>query len=211
MKVEIWSDVVCPWCYIGKRRFERALEGFEGDVEVTWRSFQLDPGEPQVLSVPLDESLASKYRMSLPEAREMMAQMTRTAAAEGLAFDFSRAQRGNTLDAHRLLHLAAQHGVQAEMKERLLRAYMSEGRAISNRDELAELAGDVGLDPDEVAGMLAGDTFTDAVRQDALRARELGIQGVPFFLLDGKVGISGAQPPELLRRGLESINGTRDG
>lgn len=211
MKVEIWSDVVCPWCYIGKRRFERALEGFDEEVELIWRSFQLDPGEPEVLTTPLDEALAVKYRMTLPQAREMMAQMTRTAAGEGLTFDFDRAQRGNTLDAHRLLHFAAQHRLQGEMKERLLRAYMSEGRAISNREELAALAGEVGLDADEAATMLAGDAFTEAVRQDVVRARELGVQGVPFFLLDGKVGISGAQPPELIRRGLESVRNARGG
>ncbi|MEX2528568.1 MAG: DsbA family oxidoreductase [Gemmatimonadota bacterium] len=204
MKVEIWSDVVCPWCYIGKRRFERALEDFDDEVAVVWRSFQLDPGEPQKQTTRLDEALAAKYRMTLEQAREMMNQMTRAASGEGLAFDFSRAQRGNTLDAHRLLHFAAERGVQPEMKERLLRAYFTEGRPISDPRELAGLAGEVGLDPDEASGMLAGDAFTDAVRRDALRARELGIQGVPFFLLDGRIGISGAQPPDLIRQGLDS-------
>jgi predicted DsbA family dithiol-disulfide isomerase len=204
MKVEIWSDVVCPWCYIGKRRFEMALEGFDGEVEVVWRSFELDPGAPREPAAALDEALAAKYGMTLEQARNMMGEMTRSAAGEGLEFDFGRAQGGNTLDAHRLLHFAAEKGVQPEMKERLLRAYLTEGRAISDREELAGLAGDVGLDPDEVAEMLAGDAFIAAVRQDELRARELGVRGVPFFLIDEKIGIPGAQPPELLRRGLAS-------
>lgn len=202
MKVEIWSDVVCPWCYIGKRRFEAALEGFDENVEVVWRSFELDPGAPRQPATALDEALAAKYGMSLEQARTMMGEMTRTAAKEGLEFDFSRAQGGNTLDAHRLLHFAAGRGVQAELKERLLRAYMTEGRAISDPKELAELAGEVGLDRDEVAEMLAGGAFIDAVRQDELRARELGVRGVPFFLIDEAIGIPGAQPPELLRKGL---------
>ncbi len=204
MKVEIWSDVVCPWCYIGKRRFESALEGFDEEVEVVWRSFELDPGAPRHPEGALDEALAAKYGMSLEAARDMMGQMTRTAAGEGLEFDFGRARGGNTLDAHRLLHFAAERGVQAEMKERLLRAYMTEGRAISDRDELSALATEVGLDADEVAEMLSGDAFTDAVRRDEMRAREIGVRGVPFFLIDEKVGISGAQPPELLHQGLAS-------
>jgi predicted DsbA family dithiol-disulfide isomerase/mRNA-degrading endonuclease toxin of MazEF toxin-antitoxin module len=204
MKVEIWSDVVCPWCYIGKRRLETALDGFDEEVEVVWRSFELDPGAPRKPEEALDEALAAKYGMTLEQARDMMGQMTRTAAGEGLEFDFSRAQRGNTLDAHRLLHFAAERGVQAEMKERLLRAYLTEGRAISDPAELAALAGEVRLDVDEVAEMLDGDAFTDAVRRDGLRARELGVRGVPFFLIDEKIGIPGAQPPEVLRRGLAS-------
>ena len=204
MKVEVWSDVVCPWCYIGKRRFERALEGFEGEVEVAWRSFELNPGAPRTPERALDEGLARKYGMSVAQARYMMDHVTRTAADEGLAFDFGRAQGGNTLDAHRLLHLATERGLGAEMKERLLGAYFTEGRAISDRDELAALAGEVGLDAEEVAEILAGDAFTDAVRRDELRARELGVRGVPFFLIDERIGIEGAQPPELIRRGLVS-------
>ncbi len=204
MKVEIWSDVVCPWCYIGKRRFEKALEGFDESVEVSWRSFELDPVAPKEPAAALDEALASKYGMSLEQARAMMDQMTRTAAAEGLDFDFGRARGGNTLDAHRLLHFAAEQGLQAEMKERLLRGYMTEGRAISDPAELAELASEVGLDPDEVTAMLAGDAYTDAVRRDEARAREIGVRGVPFFLIDERIGVSGAQPPELIRQALAS-------
>lgn len=204
MKVEIWSDVVCPWCYIGKRRFETALAEFDEEVEVVWRSFELDPGAPNEPATALDEALAAKYGMTVEQARDMMDQMTRTASGEGLEFDFSRAKGGNTLNAHRLLHFAAGQDVQPAMKERLLRAYLTEGRAISDPEELAALAGDVGLDSDEVARMLAGDAFIDAVRRDELRARELGVRGVPFFLMDGRIGVSGAQPPDFLRQALAS-------
>jgi predicted DsbA family dithiol-disulfide isomerase len=206
MKVEIWSDVVCPWCYIGKRRFEAALEALEGeigDVEVTWRSFELDPRAAREPEQGLARELASRYGMSEEQAQDMMDQMTRAAAAEGLDFDFARARRGNTLHAHRLLHLAADAGVQGDMKERLLRAYFTEGRAIADRDELAALAAEVGLDAAEVQRVLAGDRYVEAVRADEARALSLGIRGVPFFLLDGKFGISGAQSPEVLRQALE--------
>jgi len=206
MKVEIWSDVVCPWCYIGKRRFEAALEALEGeigDVEVTWRSFELDPRAVREPEQGLARELASKYGMSEEQAQDMMDQMTRAAAAEGLDFDFARARRGNTLDAHRLLHVAADAGIQGTMKERLLRAYFTEGRAIADRDELAALAAEVGLEAAEVQGVLAGDRYVEAVRADEARALSLGIRGVPFFLLDGKFGISGAQSPEVLRQALE--------
>ena len=210
MKVEIWSDVACPWCYIGKRRLERALDGLEElkeDVEVVWRSFELDPSAPAEPQEELDKALASKYRMSVEDAREMMAHMTRTGAQEGLELNFDRARGGNTLDAHRLLHFAAAHGVQSAMKERLFQAYMTEGRPISDRTELARLAGEVGLDPDDVRAMLESERFVDEVRQDEARARELGIRGVPFFLIDGRGGVPGAQPAHLLREALQKMAG----
>jgi predicted DsbA family dithiol-disulfide isomerase len=203
VKVEIWSDVVCPWCYIGKRRFEAAVEGMDTPVEVVWRSFELDPSASRSPQGTLAEELAAKYGMSVEEARAMMDHMTRTAAAEGLEFDFERARRGNTLDAHRLLHFAAERGLQGEMKERLLRAYFTEGRAIADPAELAALAAEVGLDAGEVEGVLAGDDYVDAVREDETRARSLGIRGVPFFLIDGKLAVSGAQPSDLMRQALE--------
>ncbi len=203
MKIEIWSDVVCPWCYIGKRRFEAALEGLDEAVEVRWRSFELDPGALPTPEGSLAEELASKYRLTVEEAERMMDQMAQAARGEGLEFDFASARRGNTLDAHRLLHFASDRGVQGEMKERLLRAYFSEGRAIADRGELAALAADAGLDQDEVEAMLSGSDYVDAVRRDEARAGELGIGGVPFFLIQGRLGISGAQPVELMRQGLE--------
>jgi predicted DsbA family dithiol-disulfide isomerase len=214
MKVEIWSDVVCPWCYIGKRRFEAALDGLDarcGEIQVIWRSFELDPGAATEPAQGLARELASKYGMTEEQAQDMMDQMTRAAAAEGLDFDFARARRGNTLDAHRLLHFAADAGLQGPLKERLLRAYFTEGRAIADRDELAALAEEVGLDAADAQGVLAGDRYVEAVRADEARARSLGIRGVPFFLVDGKFGISGAQSPELLRQALERAAAERPG
>ncbi|HUE95129.1 MAG TPA: DsbA family oxidoreductase [Longimicrobiaceae bacterium] len=207
MNIEIWSDVVCPWCYIGKRRLERALEEFEQNVEVVWRSFELDPSAPTEPIGKLDEHLAEKYGTSVEQARGMMDQMARAGAEEGLALNFDRAQRGNTLDAHRLIHLAATQGVQSEMKERLFRAYMTEGKAISDRNELANLAGEVGLDAEEVRAMLDTDAFVEDVRADELRARHIGVSGVPFFVIDGRFGVSGAQSAEVLLEGLRRAAG----
>lgn len=205
MKIEIWSDVVCPWCYIGKRRLEAALERFDGDVELEWRSFELNPQAPRTPEKPLDESLADKYGVSLSKARKMLDQMTQTAADEGLELDFESAQGGNTFDAHRVLHFAKEHGVQTEMKERLFSAYMTEGRPISDRDELAELAGEVGLEIDSVREMLESEAYEEDVRKDEAEAREVGVRGVPFFLIDGEYGVSGAQPSDALLNTFEDI------
>lgn len=211
LRIDVWSDIVCPWCYIGKRRLERALEAFpEGAVEVVWRSFELDPSAPTELPGPLDEELARKYGTSLEQAREMMDNLSRTAAAEGLEFHFDRARRGNTVDAHRVLHLAAREGLQPAMKERLLRAYMTEGRAVSDRNELAALAAEVGLDGPSVRAMLDTDAFLADVRADEAEARRLGIRGVPFFVLDGRYGVSGAQPADLLADAIRQAASTRD-
>src|SRR5947209_7827059 len=141
MQVEIWSDVVCPWCYVGKRRFEQALEKFEhaDDVTVTYRAFELDPHAPAERTGDHDERLARKYGLSVDRARQLNAQMTETAAGEGLEFRFDRMRGGNTFDAHRLLHLAAEHGKQLELKERLLRATFTDGEPIGERDTLARL------------------------------------------------------------------------
>lgn len=202
MKIEIWSDVVCPWCYIGKRRMERALEDSAEDVEVVWRSFELDPSAPTEPIDRLDEALAVKYGTTLEEARGMMDRMTQVAADEGLDLRFDLARRGNTFDAHRLLHFAAARDLQPAMKERLFQAYMTEGRAISDREDLARLAGEVGLDTDEVHAMLASDELAAEVRRDQALARTLGIQGVPFFVFDGRLAVSGAQPPEVFASAL---------
>ena len=207
MKIEIWSDVVCPWCYIGKRRLERALEDYAEPVEVVWRSFELDPSAPREPLDKLDEALAEKYGTSVDEARAMMDGMARTAAEEGLELNFDRAKRGNTLDAHRLLHFAASRDLQSEMKERLFRAYMIEGRAISDRDELALLAADVGLDAAEVRALLETDRFEREVRMDQARARQIGIRGVPFFVLDGRLAVSGAQPSDVFRGAFQQLEG----
>jgi predicted DsbA family dithiol-disulfide isomerase len=210
VQVEIWSDVACPWCYIGKRRFEAALAEFEhrDEVTVTWRSFELDPAAPSEREGNLAEHLARKYGMAASEARERQQQLTEMAAAEGLAFRFDLARSGSTFDAHRIVHLAAGHGLQDAMKERLLRAYFSEGKLISDHDALAALAAEAGLPADEVAETLAGERYAEQVRDDELTARRLGISAVPTFVVDRALAASGAYPPDalldLLRRGWEA-------
>jgi predicted DsbA family dithiol-disulfide isomerase len=205
MKVEIWSDVICPWCYIGKRRFEQALALFDGrdDVEVEWRSFELDPTS-STAPQPLADRLAQKFDVSRDEALAMNERMTETAAGAGLQFRLDVAQSGNTFDAHRLIHLAAAHDLQGAMKEQLMEGYFSEGRAISDRDALVELASRAGIDPDEARAMLESDRFTAEVREDEQLASGFGISGVPFFVLDRHYGISGAQPIEVLLEALEA-------
>jgi predicted DsbA family dithiol-disulfide isomerase len=204
MKVEIWSDVICPWCYIGKRRFEQALALFDGrdDVEVEWRSFELDPGSPAEPQ-PLADRLAQKFNVSHDEAVTMNERMTETASGVGLQFRLDVAQSGNTFDAHRLIHLAAAHGLQGAMKEQLMEGYFSEGRAISDRDTLVELAARAGLDADEARAMLESDRFTAEVREDERLATGFGISGVPFFVLDRHYGVSGAQPVEVMLETLQ--------
>jgi len=206
VKVEIWSDVVCPWCYIGKRRFETALAQFEraDEVEVVWRSFELDPDAPRTQADSSLEHLARKYGMSVDQARASQNHVTELAAAEGLEYRLADVRRGNSFDAHRLLHLARERGKQDELKERLLRAYFSEGEPIGEPEALGRLPVEVGLDRMEVAEMLAGDRFAREVRDDEHSARLLGIRGVPFFVLDERYGIEGAQPAESILQALRT-------
>ncbi|HWC87414.1 MAG TPA: DsbA family oxidoreductase [Solirubrobacteraceae bacterium] len=210
MQIEIWSDVACPWCFVGKRRFEAALAAFEhrDEVQVTWRSFELDPTAPQASEGDLASHLAAKYGMSIEEARARQGQMADLAAAEGITMRHDIARRASTFDAHRLIQLAAAHGLQDAMKERLLRAYHSEGRVISDHETLAALAAEVGLPETEVRQMLAGDGYADAVREDERIAHRLGISAVPTFVVDRALAASGAHPPEalleLLRQGWEA-------
>jgi predicted DsbA family dithiol-disulfide isomerase len=198
--VEIWSDIACPWCYVGKRRFEAALARFEhrGDVRVTWRSFELDPGAPDEREGERAARLAEKYGMTVEQAREMERQMTDTAAGEGLDFRFDLARSGSTFDGHRVVHLAGEHERQDAMKERLLRAYFGEGELMSDRETLVRLAVEVGLDEDEVRGMLASDRLAEEVRDDERTAHAFGISAVPTFVVDRSIGVSGAHPPEAL-------------
>ena len=205
MRVEIWSDVVCPWCYVGKRRFEAALAQFPhaDEVEVVWRSFELDPGAPTERTGDYVTHLAQKYGRSRADAQGMLDSMTATAAEAGLDFRFDRARPGNTFDAHRVLHLAADRGVQGALKERLLRATFTEGEPIADRDALVRLATEVGLDPDEVREVLATDRYAEAVRADEAQAAAFGIRGVPFFVVDRTYGVSGAQPSDALLQVLE--------
>jgi predicted DsbA family dithiol-disulfide isomerase len=216
MKVEIWSDIACPWCYVGKRRFEQALGRFEhrDDVEVVWRSFELDPSAPRSVGMPQDELLAKKYGMPIERAREMNARMTSEAAKEGLDFHVDRVQVGNTFDAHRLVHLAAEAGKAEAMKERLMRAYFTEGESVGDPATLERLAAEVGLDETSVRDVLGGDRFAADVRADESRARSFGISGVPFFAIDERYGVSGAQTPDVLLEALRQAHTevpTRDG
>ena len=199
MNVEIWSDVVCPWCYIGKRNFEAALAAFEHgeEVQVVWRSYELDPTAPAEREGDYAGRIASKYGMSRDEAQVRIDRITTTAAQAGLAFDFDIARPGNTFDAHRLIHLGAARGVQDAVKERLLAATFLEGEPIGDREALVRLGVEAGLDADEARAVLEGDTYADAVRADEREAAAYGISGVPFFVIDQTYGISGAQPPEV--------------
>lgn len=195
MQVEVFSDVVCPFCYIGKRRLEEALSSFPhaDDVQVTYRSFQLDPTTPQQVDEPHTEALARKYGVSVEQARAMDQRVSDMAATVGLDFHLEDAHPANTFDAHRLLHLAAQEGRQEALKERLLRAYFTDGARIGDHAELAALAVEAGLDPERVREVLAGNEFGDQVRADIELARAFGATGVPFFVFDRKYGVSGAQ------------------
>jgi predicted DsbA family dithiol-disulfide isomerase len=203
--VEIWSDVVCPWCYIGKRRFEQALEKFEhrDEVKVIWRAFELDPGAPARREGDYAARIASKNGITREEAEHNIERMTRVAESDGLDFHFDRSQPGNTFDAHRLLHYAAERGRQDELKERLLRATFTEGEPIGDRDTLLRLAVDIGLDADDVRAVLDGDAYSAEVRADEQRANVIGITGVPFFVMDARYGVSGAQSPDVLLDVLE--------
>ncbi len=205
MKVEIWSDVLCPWCYIGKRRFEAALAGFahRDEVEVSWRSFELDPHAPRAHEGDPADRLAAKYGMPREQAVAAQASLTSVAAGEGLDFHLATAQSGNSFDAHRLVHLAAEHGRDDQMKERLFSAYLVEEQPIGDHRVLATLAAEVGLDPARAEEVLAGDEYADAVRADEEEAMEIGISGVPFFVIDRTFGVSGAQPAETIAAALE--------
>jgi predicted DsbA family dithiol-disulfide isomerase len=199
VRIDIWSDVACPWCYVGKRRLESALAEFEhrDDVDIWWHSFELDQQAPS--SGPGEHAalLSRKYGMSLGEAEQALAKMTATASTEGLDLRFDLARSGNTFDAHRVIQLAADRGIQGPVKERLMRAYFTEGADVTDHQTLVELAVECGLSAHDVASMLAGPSYADEVRADEAQAQQLGITGVPFFVVDGKFGVSGAQSAEV--------------
>ncbi len=206
MLVEIWSDVVCPWCYIGKRRFESALARFEhrDEVEVRWRSLELDPRASTAGDRDLAGHLAAKYGVDAPGAAAMIERITVAAAGEGLAYRLDRARPSGTFDAHRLLHLAAERRLQDAMKERLLAAYCIEGRHLGDGATLVELAAEVGLDPDEARTTLESDAYADAVRADEADGHQLGLTGVPFLAVDRRVAAAGAHPADHLLQLLNS-------
>jgi predicted DsbA family dithiol-disulfide isomerase len=205
MQVEIWSDVICPWCYIGKRRFEMALANFaqKESVTVIWRSFELDPKSPQQYPVSLEEMLARKYNVSLQEAASMNARVSGLAQEIGLNYQLSKARPGNTFDAHRLLHFVTSRQLGDKATERIMQAYFSESLAIGDRAALAKLATEFGIDESETLAMLESDAYSSEVREDEARAAKYGISGVPFFVINEKVGISGAQPVETFAQALE--------
>jgi predicted DsbA family dithiol-disulfide isomerase len=205
VKVEIWSDVACPWCYIGKRRFERALDGFDraAEVDVVWRSFQLNPSHPKGIREKHGDSLAARMGVSTEQVREMNARVTALAAAEGLDYHFERYVVVNTLDAHRLSHLARASGLGPAMHERLFQAQLVEGEVLDDADTLVRLGMDVGLSEASVREMVDSDDYSSEVAEDIAEARALGANGVPFFVIDRRFGISGAQPTELFLGALE--------
>ena len=211
LRLDIWSDIACPWCYVGKRRLELALEQFphRDQVEIQWHSFELDPAAPREMDTSLThaEWLAKKYRMSVDGAQRRIDHLTELARVDGLDFRFDRLRPGNTFDAHRLLHLAKTKGQQDKVMERFMRGYLTDGEPIGRPDALLKLALEIGLDSDEVKETLEGERFGAEVRSDEQSAAELGINGVPFFVLAERYAVSGAQPPDLLLAALEKAWG----
>jgi predicted DsbA family dithiol-disulfide isomerase len=209
MQVEIWSDIICPWCYIGKRRFEIALAQFEHreSVKIIWRSFELDPKSPPQYPVTLEEILSRKYNVSLQEAAAMNAHVTGLAKEVGLNYLLNKARPGNTFDAHRLLHFAASKNLGDKATERVMQAYFSESLAVGERAALANLAPEFDIAESAALLMLESNAYSAEVRADEARAAELGISGVPFFLFNGKLGLSGAQPVEVFTQALQQALG----
>ncbi|WP_072314050.1 DsbA family oxidoreductase [Agrococcus sp. Marseille-P2731] len=208
MQIDIWSDVACPWCFIGKRRFERALRAWEhGDeVEVTWHSYQLDPSLPEHYDGTEAEYLAERKGMPVAQVREMFQHVTQQAAGEGLAYDFDALVVANSLRAHQLLHLAKAHaraGVADAVKDALLSAHFERGVDIGDVDALVAIGTSAGLDEREIREALADERHLPAVRADIAQAQELGVTGVPFFVFDMRLGLSGAQPAEVFAQALE--------
>jgi predicted DsbA family dithiol-disulfide isomerase len=205
MQIEIWSDVICPWCYIGKRRFEQALAAFvhKESVSVTWRSFELDPQAPPRYPETLEQMLSRKYGVSPQEAAAMNARVTAVAKEIGLDYRLGAALPGNTFDAHRLLHFAAVRGLGAAASERIMQGYFSEALPVGDRAALARLAPEFGMAESDALAMLESDAYASEVRADEARAAQSGISGVPFFLFGGKVGVSGAQSVEVFTQALQ--------
>jgi predicted DsbA family dithiol-disulfide isomerase len=209
MKVEIWSDVMCPFCYIGKRRFEEALQDFEHQdkVEIEWKSFQLNPDIKTNPEINIDQYLADVKGWNLDYAKQLNAQVTQMAAEVGLEYNFDRAVVANSFNAHRFSHLAKKHGLGVEAEESLFRAYFTDGKNIDDNDTLMELGQRMGLNPTEIKAMLESDTYADEVNNDIAEAQQLGIRGVPFFVMNSKYAISGAQATPVFEETLEKAFG----
>ena len=206
MKIEIWSDVVCPFCYIGKRHLEKALEKLPDlDVEIIWKSFELDPNAPVNSELDIYDTLAKKYGRDRQWAQQMNANMVQMASEAGLDYNMDDVKPTNSFNAHQLIHLAKEHDKQDEMKEALLSAYFVEGKHIGKKDVLLEIASDVGIDKSEAQKVLDNNSYSNEVVGDVEEAHRLGVQGVPFFYINGKYGLSGAQPVEVFVEALKKI------
>ena len=205
VKVDVWSDIACPWCFVGKRRFEQAVARFDGQVEVEYHSFELSPETPVDYAGSEAEFLAQHKGLPTEQAEQMLAQMTELAAGEGLAYDFGSLQHANTVLAHQALHHAKAHGKQVELKERLLAAYFEQGLNLNHAEVLADLAAEVGLDRDAVLADLESEAHLAAVQADQEQAVEYGIGGVPFYVFDGRLAVSGAQSPDVFVSALERV------
>lgn len=208
MKVEIWSDVMCPFCYIGKRKFEMALSQFEGkeNVEIVWKSFQLDPGIKTDPAKNVNQFLAERKGWTLDYAKQMNDYVTNMAKQVGLEFNFDKAVVANSFDAHRFSHLAKKYNKQNEAEEQLFKAYFTEGKNTADHDTLIQLGVEIGLDADEIKQMLGSDTYSEEVRMDVYEAQQIGVSGVPFFLFIDKYAISGAQDSSVFLQALETIS-----
>ncbi|CAN5406072.1 DsbA family oxidoreductase [soil metagenome] len=205
MKVEIWSDVMCPFCYIGKRRFENALQQFahKDEIEIIWKSYQLDPTMQTEAGKNINQYLAERKGWTLDYARQMNAHVTAMAKEVGLNYDFDKAIVANSFDAHRFSHLAAKYGLGDAAEERLFKAYFTEGKNISDHGTLIKLGTEIGIDASVIKQMLATDAYTYEVQHDINEAETLRLKGVPFFVMNRKYGVSGAQPEEVFLKTLE--------
>ena len=214
LTVDVWSDIACPWCFIGKRRFEEALRRYSADpdalpVRVEYHSFELSPDTPVDFEGSEVDFLAGHKGLPAARVEQMLTDVRAVAASVGLAYDFEALRHTSTRKAHAVLHLAKARGLQLELVERLFHAYFEEGRHIGHDADLADLAHDVGLDRDEVLAALAEDRYSPDVQADVEQARAYGITGVPFFVLDGRYGVSGAQDPAVLEQGLRQAASDR--
>jgi len=210
IKVDIWSDVQCPWCYIGKRKFEAGAAEFDGDVEVEYHSFELSPDTPvEFEGTPMDY-LAQRRGLPLEQVEEMLARVTGIAESVGLDYDYDHVHQTNTVISHELLHFAKAHGRQLEMKERLLKAYFINGEHVGRIPDLVEIAVELGYDRAEVTEALESHRYLADVKADVALAQEYGIQGVPFFVIDGKYGVSGAQEAATFANVLEQVRSEKE-
>ena len=206
MKIEIWSDVMCPFCYIGKRNLESALEQFHGknQIEILWKSYQLDAEMPQVAEESYVEYLVQRKRMPADEVNQMLANVTASAKEVGLTYNLDKSVLVNSLNAHKLLQFAKTKGLGNELEERLFRAFFTEGKNIADLSTLTQLGKEIGLDETELQTAFSDDSYAYMVTQDIAEGRHIGVQGVPFFVLDRKYGVSGAQPPAVFLENLEA-------